>query len=189
MPFHADLPYLVLRMKEANRIMQFAMRRSAEDYYNEINRPTLHTLSETAGRFTAAEFSNEYDEESFAVDLFATGIHDIIPPFVAIADNTPELTKEKSLSLMRSSQTIATYGLLASMPQAGLARVNESAPEYFTLSDDTSSIILTQPIRSSPNYGCEAVDARSGSPEMSPLFKKFVPWAGSIAVLAYFEHK
>ena len=90
---------------------------------------------------------------------------------------------------MMNEKTIATYGILASMPQGALTDLYEDPDSHFALTDDARAVVLTKAVRTSPNFGCEAVDVRSGHPEMSPIFKKFVPWAGQLAVLAYYEKR
>lgn len=188
MPYHADLPHFVLRMQEANRLFQFAMRRPYDEYYDAIERPDIFSLVDAAGKFTSAEYSHHYDEESSAIDLFMSGIQDIIPPFATIASSYPEINQDKALGIMAHPETISTYGLLASMPQTGLLRVNHAADEHFTLSEDHTAITLKQSVRSSPSYGCEAVHVHDGRPEMTQTFKKFVTWAGSLATIAYFKY-
>ena len=187
MPFHADKPYYVHRMKEANRLVSFAMRREPNDYYNFINRPPLDELAEEAGNATAAEFSHIFNEESEAVDLYKAAIQDIIPPFETIAHQQPNLTPTQAHHIMAHDTTIATYGLLASMSQEVMHELYQHAASHVRLSEEKDAITLVNPVASSPSFGCEAVDAHSGQPEMSPLFRKFIPWAGSLAVLAYYE--
>lgn len=187
MPFHSETPHFIHRMKEANRLMTFAMRRDPEAYFEQIQRPPLEMLAEVAGEYTAAEYSHVYGEESRAVDLLKAGIKDSIPPFEVIADAHPELTIEQALQVMTNPATTKTYGMLASMSQAEMQKVLAEASDYFTLDASTNALIAMKPITPDPGYGCEAVDMRHGKEEMSPVFKKFAPWAGSLAVYSYFN--
>ncbi len=187
MPLHTEYPYYINRMKEANRLMAFAMRRDPDEYYDTIERPGLLELHEEAGNFTAAEYSHEFNDESGAVDLFKAGIQDVIPAFSAIAEHNPELPQEEARALMMNEETIATYGLLASFSQQMVGLINSRALTHFALSADRQAIMFAQPTHSSSRFGCEAVKAQGGTVEMTHLFKKFVSWSGSLAVLAYFE--
>lgn len=164
------------------------MRRNPKEYYDFISRPRLARVAEVAGLRTAAEYAHEYDSESDVIDLFEAGINDVIPPLTAITKKHPELTQEQAFTIMSNDVTVATVGLLASMGEVGLHRLYDEDKEIFSLSDDRDAIILTHSIEPSPYGGCRAVNVREGHPEMTPMFRKFVPWAGSLAVLAHFEY-
>lgn len=188
MKFHADNPAVLERLREANLTIRFAMQRSPEEYYETLERPSLAKLVNRAALLTGAEFSHEYNRESEASDLFLAGISDIIPPIKAVFTTNPDLKKEHALKVVRDEQTIATYGLLASMAQERLYEINIRASEHFRLSDDHAAIIPTRPLIPSPSRGCEAVNAHHNTVEMTPMFKKFVAWSGSLAVLSFYEH-
>lgn len=189
MPFHAEKPYYVHRMKEANRLLSFAMRRNPSEYYDFIERPLIGDLAEQAGNVTAAEFSHVFNAESEAIDLLKAGVQDIIPPFLTIVEAIPELQESQARAIMVHDITVATYGLLASMSQEGMSELYTHVSSYVQLSDMQDAITLVRPVTSSHEFGCEAVDTRTGRVDMTPLFKKFVPWAGSLAVSSYYKNR
>ncbi|MGV9002206.1 MAG: hypothetical protein ACOH18_04630 [Candidatus Saccharimonadaceae bacterium] len=186
MPFHAENPYLATRTLEMNNLMAFAMRRTPEEYFTFISQPILRQLAEVAGLRTIAEYCQEGGIETEAIDLFEAGITTLIPPLTAIVQAQPELTQSQAITIMNSEKTSE---LLLAIGQQELRRIYEDEAQPFTLSNDGTAITLAYPIHTNPNPGNEVVNSLSLTPEITPILKKFIPWAGSLAVLAHFEHQ
>lgn len=186
MPFHADNPYHAQRSKEADVLTAYAMRRSPEEYFEFISRPRLSQLGEVAGLRTIAEYCEEGGIESEAIDLFEAGINNLTPALNAIVQAQPEISEAHASAIITSQNT---YELLASINPRELLRIYEEYTPAFALSVDSTTLVLVEPTLAIPNLGNEAAEIGNNKTETSPLLKNFIPWAGSLAVLAYFEHR
>lgn len=129
------------------------------------------------------------------VGLIREGVRDIQTIFDAALEDCPEMSRQDALEVVRDPTTILAV--------AELALRESSRLECYALQPDRSRYFYIEPTRKQLLLGSKLPNhelSQSGCPyagkgtetadaiRIDPLFKRFVPWAGTIAILHYFDN-
>lgn len=179
-------------MRDARRLMGFAISHEPQTLYHELGEPTINEQATVATKHILEKFTKSMGQNPER-DLLFYGLADTAQILMDIFKRHSNIDQDLGMRIALHPDTTNALAKLARHPESVYGTLLNTNPSdgiiRLEAAEGNEHIAVSPPHQLFPyRNGCPAVTVESG-PKPSPIFKRFVPWAGELAVLSYFDHK
>jgi len=178
-----------IRSQEARKLFGFAVSQNPEEIYELTGRPEPSHLPGAAHLFITDRYAELQEGESGAQDLLKYGIADTQTFILNIMQHHPDITFEKAVQIAQHERTINALAIIARQSSGVSTALIRHPGDVYDLDPTHTAIDTSETITPSYRNGCPAVEVVAGTVEPWPIFARFAPWAGKLALISYFDHK
>jgi hypothetical protein len=179
---------VVDRDHEARKLFGFAVAHDPAQLYEDLGQPRTHELPGTARTHLMAEYGEKTGEKSELGYLLLYGIGQVSMYVSETMAHHPGIPIERAIAIARHQRTLDGLAIMAKQKPERSWQLFDRPGEIYRLSPDEQAIEVDQSVDVSNNRGCPAIEMNDGVLTPWPIFNRFAPWAGELAVHAFYKH-
>lgn len=172
--------------RDANRLLGFSVAHKPDQVYEHIKQFPFELRANELTKLLHSKFEEAYGA-NHADLILLYGFGDTSKILSHALDKYGVTDRERAAKLAHDERTINAFARMARNTQEVFNTLVNNG-EYRISTVDNEDFIDTD-IDPRRFAGCPAVKVENGSALPLPIFKRFVPWAGEIAIDSYFEFK
>lgn len=162
--------------------MGIAVSYSPESTFEAAGSPTLNALPLAVQGLMESRFEERFGRPAKVSSLLHYGIVDTANLAKYVYDVHPKgMPLDTLTSIMAHQGTMLSAAIMARQDPIDSRVLLDASNGAYGMSRDGTSLEIEPHILPRQNIGCPAVDFRNEG-EPWPIFKKFIPWAGELAL-------